>query len=585
MAYPTLNTPRISVDMTDVFKGYNHNVRIGTGEFFDMKNLTSDEYPVLTPRKPRRIYDTDDENRFLGLVAKNYLGYVKGEELFVDGQRYNLGLDTSTQKTIVSMGGYVLVFPDKKYVNTQDPDDYGDIEAFAEYSGDVTAYPCDIHGNALTILEEIPASPAHGDIWYNSIDEKLYQYDSEDEKWVMIETTYLSLGASGSAIGAPFAEMDGVEISEANCPEIANLNGTHVIWHKTRDSIVIEGSITRGVTIAGGLKITRALPEMDYVIEAGNRLWGCRYGPKNGGGFANEIYASKLGDFKNWNFFAGISTDSYAVTVGSDGAFTGAVNYAGSPLFFKENMIHKVYGSYPANFQITDTACRGVQKGCSRSLAIVNEVLYYKSRSGICAYDGSTPVEISDALGNEVYRAAVGGGLGHKYYVSMLDPDDIPHMFAYDTRFGTWHKEDNTRAYEFCSFENRLYFTEIYNKPYNGGAEYRITCISEEDGDEGQVKWMAETGIIGTDTPYRTYIQRLDVRMSLELGSYASFFIQYDSGGKWEHVYTADYRQLSSFSVPIRPRRCDHLRIRIVGQGPAKIFSICKHTGKGSERS
>jgi hypothetical protein len=585
MAYPILNTPRISVDMTDVFKGYNHNVRIGAGEFFDMKNLTSDEYPVLSPRKPRTVAETSDLLRFLGLVAKDTLGFVSGSQLYVDGHWFDLGLDTSTQKTLVSMGNYVLVFPDKKYVNTQDYDDFGDIEADAEYTGDVTVFPCDINGNTLTILEAFPETPAHGDIWHNSIDGKLYQYDSEDEKWVIIETTYVRLGALNSGLGAPFAEMDGVEIYDADCPEIPGLNGSHVIWHKDADFIVIEGSITGGVTIENGLKIARALPEMDYVIEAGNRLWGCRYGPKRDGSFGNEIYASKPGDFKNWQFFAGISTDSYAASVGSDGAFTGAVNYGGSPLFFKENMIHKVYGQYPANFQITDTACRGVQKGCSRSLAIVNEVLYYKSRSGVCAYDGSAPVEVSDALGHEVYHDAVAGGLGHKYYVSMLDPDDIPHMFAYDTRFGTWHKEDNTRAYEFCNFENRLYFTEVYNKPYNQGAEYRITCISGEAGNEGAVKWMAETGIIGTDTPYRTYIQRLDVRMSLELGSHVSFFIQYDSTGAWEHVYTADYRELSSFSVPIRPRRCDHLRIRMVGTGPAKIFSICKHTGKGSERS
>jgi hypothetical protein len=154
-------------------------------------------------------------------------------------------------------------------------------------------------------------------------------------------------------------------------------------------------------------------------------------------------------------------------------------------------------------------------------------------------------------------------------------------MFAYDTRYGLWYKEDNTRAFEFCSFENKLYFTEYGDM----ALARKISCISDKDGDEGTVEWMAETGIIGTDSPYRTYVQRLDVRMSLELGSYASFYIQYDSSGNWEHVYTADYRELSSFSVPIRPKRCDHLRIRIVGRGRAKIFSICKHTGKGSNRS
>ena len=578
MEYPILNTPRISVDMTDVFKGYNHNVRVGAGEVFDMKNLSSDEYPVLSPRKARTIH-ASSMLRLQGLVAKETLCYAYGEQFVIGDHFVELGLDPMTTKTVVSMGSYVLIFPDKKYVNIKNLDDYGDMEAVVEISSSFTAKPCDIQGNALTILQELPAEPAHGVLWLNSIDGKVYQYDGEEAKWVEIETTYVKLEAAG--IGAPFADMDGVEVSRIVTDTVRDLNGSHILWARGEDFIVIEGNLTKSVSAIGGVRVARELPVMDFVIEAGNRIWGCRYGEKRDGSFGNEIYASKLGDFKNWQYFAGVSTDSYAASVGSDGAFTGAVNYMGSPLFFKENGFHKVYGSYPANFQIADTSCRGVQSGCSRSLAIVSEVLFYKSRTGICAYDGSLPVEVSDHLGHVAYHDAVGGGVGHKYYVSMLDGSEIPHLFVYDTRYGLWHKEDNTRAFEFCTFENKLYFTEV------GGnsTERRITCVSDEEGNEGRIKWMAETGIIGTDSPYRTYVQRLDVRMSLELGSYASFYIQYDSCGDWEHVYTADYRSLSSFSVPIRPRRCDHLRIRIEGEGEAKIFSICKHVGKGSNRA
>ena len=40
---------------------------------------------------------------------------------------------------------------------------------------------------------------------------------------------------------------------------------------------------------------------------------------------------------------------------------------------------------------------------------------------------------------------------------------------------------------------------------------------------------------------------------------------------------------LRSFSVPIRPRRCDHLRLRVVGEGEAKIYSIAKVIEEGSD--
>ena len=162
------------------------------------------------------------------------------------------------------------------------------------------------------------------------------------------------------------------------------------------------------------------MPKMDFIVESNNRLWGCRYGVANNGKVVNEIYASKLGDFKNWNCYMGASTDSYAASVGTDGQFTGAVTHLGYPIFFKENCLHKVYGNYPANYQVQTTSCRGVQKGSEKSLAIVNEVLYYKSQNGICAYDGSLPNEISAEFGDERYSGAVAASHNNKYYFERI---------------------------------------------------------------------------------------------------------------------------------------------------------------------
>ena len=86
------------------------------------------------------------------------------------------------------------------------------------------------------------------------------------------------------------------------------------------------------------LRIRRTLPEMDFVCQCENRLWGCRYG-RSGDETVNEIYASALGDFKNFRQYLGLATDSWTAAVGSDGPWTGAVNYLGHPIFVKENRI------------------------------------------------------------------------------------------------------------------------------------------------------------------------------------------------------------------------------------------------------
>ena len=61
---------------------------------------------------------------------------------------------------------------------------------------------------------------------------------------------------------------------------------------------------------------------MDYLTECDNRVWGCS-------NKENVIYACKLGDPTNWFSYRGIAEDSYAVTVGSDGSFTGAATCLG----------------------------------------------------------------------------------------------------------------------------------------------------------------------------------------------------------------------------------------------------------------
>jgi hypothetical protein len=240
--------------------------------------------------------------------------------------------------------------------------------------------------------------------------------------------------------------------------------------------------------------------------------------------------------------------------------------------------MHKVYGNFPANFQIQTTTCRGVQEGCAKSLAIVNEVLYYKSRNGICAYDGSLPQEISSALGDVSYHNAAAGAIKNKYYISMANDVGTYHLFVFDTKRGLWHKEDYIQAIDFCAYKGNLYYIEKAYKEIK-----TVLGVGSPKIETEPIKWMAESGIIGTNLPDKKYISRLDVRMRLTVGTRVHFYIEYDSSGKWEHLFTMTGRTLQSFAVPIRPHRCDHMRIRIEGDGDAKIYSICKTIEQGSD--
>lgn len=605
MRLPTLNELQTSRDMIDVFKGYNHNLRIGENEFYDMKNLTSSHYPVLSVRERRGTYTM--HSNIQGLISKDSLCWVSCvAEEHEEGARFYInekevaGFTLSSKaedcpKQLISMGAYVIIMPDKKWINTTPKGeestefDYGNIEASFETTGTVNFAMCRVDGSAYEgalVSPNAPEEPKNMDLWIDtsSTPHALKQWAESSSMWISIATTYVKISATG--IGKPFEVNDGVTISGVENKQLSDLNNTMIIWDKGDDYIVVTGVLDTVVSQENPITVSRTMPNMDFIIESENRLWGCRYGVANNGEVVNEIYASKLGDFKNWNCFMGISTDSYVATVGTDGQFTGAITHLGYPLFFKETCMHKVYGNYPANYQINTTTCRGVQKGSHKSLAIVNEVLYYKSRNAICAYDGSLPQEISSALGDIDYSNAVACSHNNKYYISMrddtLNKDNVDnlkqwHLFVYDTQKGLWHKEDNTRVKDFCSCHGELYFVDYSD------LNKINTMFGSGNKDSTYVEWMAETGVIGTDHPDKKYISKLNVRMSLDVGTRAFFYIQYDSSNDWEYLFTMDGTSLRSFTVPIRPKRCDHLKIRIEGYGDAKIYSITKTVEIGSD--
>lgn len=585
---PMLNATPEERQTIDVFAGYNHNLRIGENEFYDMRNLTSDVAPVLSPRKARGIY-LEAENA-QGMIAKDSLCYVDGSYFVINQYRIDMGLSTAEEdcpKQLISMGAYVIILPDKKYINTADTTDRGNIEAEFSSSAPVTFSPCKKDGTTFSpdyIQAEEPTEPENMALWMDTsvTPHSLKQWSSSTGMWTNVVTTYVKIQTAG--IGKSFAQYDGVRLSvpeEMNfetADQLKALNGAAIVYAKEDDAIVVVGILDEETTIQGIVSVSRKMPLMDFVIENDNRLWGCRYGLDSSGEVVNRLYSCKTGDFKNWDCYMGISTDSYYVNLGSDGQFTGAITHAGYPLFFKENLVHKVYGQIPANFQVQSTACRGVQKGCSGSLAIVNEILYYKSRHAICAYDGSLPTEMSAALGETQYMNATAAAHGNKYYISMQETlSGAWVFFVYDTAKGLWHKEDGLQARFLCSCRDELYCAIPDGKI--------ITMLGSGEPYEQYVEWMAETGIINASSPERKYLKRLSIRMVLEPGSSVIILAQYDSCGVWESLGHMTGSDLRSFTLPVRPRRCDHLRLRIEGTGKAMIFAITKSLSDGSDKA
>jgi hypothetical protein len=577
--FPKLPTSETKREITDTFKGYNHRLKIKKGEFYDMMNLSSTNYPMLSCRKSRGLIRELKEPK--AILAKEKLAYIDSGRLWYDGKETALQVSEG-DKQMVSMGAYICIFPDKLFYNTADPTDHGSMEACYSSTGAVTCTLCKIDGSEYQsprVADSPNTDPENGELWIDTSGDSdiLKQWSSESQCWVEISSVYTRLRfVSQGELPVLFSASDGVEIS--GC-EAEILNGSKIIQaigggEGEPDYIVVTGILRETVVQTEGcIKIQRTVPDMDFICESQNRLWGCRYG-NDGEGNLNEIYGCALGDFKNWQQYQGLSTDSWTASVGSDGPWTGAVNYLGSPMFFKENTIHKVTVSSYGAHRITETVCRGVQPGSHGSLSVVNETLYYKSTKDICAYQGGFPVSVSEALGEENYFKAVAGSVGDKYYIAMDDKNAVRQLFVYDIGRSIWMKEDTLPVLGFARLESQLYAM----------TEDSLWCISGDEGKaESYVPWMAESGILYYQYPDKKYVSRINLRMSMEEGAWMDVFIQYDSSGLWESKGRIKLSGTGTVTVPICPRRCDHMQIRLEGKGNFKLFSMANILEIGSD--
>ena len=459
--------------------------------------------------------------------------------------------------------------------------DYGDMGAVWTYTGTVTYSMCHqdgtIYENVTTSSSE-PQNPSGGDIWIDTASGSVKEYSVYTKVWVVIETVYTRVDFTTSGqVGSKFKEYDGVNITGMHEDESSDLNGSKILYavgeENNQDYIVIIGIQEEQFSETATIRISRDVPDMDFVCEAQNRLWGCFYG-NDGTQNINEIYCCALGDFKNWEQYLGVSTDSWRASRGSDGPWTGCINYLGAPTFFKENIIHPVSVSSVGAHQIGDLPARGVQQGSHRSLAVVNETLYYKSRTGVMAYQGGIPVDVAQALGEENYYNAVGGVFGQRYYISMKDRQNAWHLFCFDAAKGIWMREDNLHAESFASWGD-----ELYAKVGNS-----ILALNGTEGTpEGVVDWYAETGIQYYRYPDKKYVSRFNIRLNMERNSKLQIFLEYDSSGLWEFAQEVRLPNTGTSTIPVRPRRCDHMRMRLEGTGDVRIFSIARILEQGSD--
>ena len=505
------------------FRGLNYSCRTNDGEFEDCLNLSTDDYPCLSQRKKRQ--ELSSYTNPTTLFSKSGLFIIDGTAVkyrAIDSDSFTVvGTVTAGKKQMAAIGNYVLIFPDKKYYNISSQE-FGDMEAAYVSSENQISFNGSAEGS-----------------------------DTDAMKYSTITTT-----------GKNFNFRVGDAIEVTGCTVNPENNKTLVI-RAVEDKVLkfYENSFTTGAE-TGVITLKRVIPDLDYICENNYRLWGCK---------GDTIYASKYSDPLNFQVFDGLTSDSYYIQVGSDGEFTGCISYSSYICFFKEDVLHRLYGNKPSNYQVLTSNIFGVQAGCERSMCIINETLYYLSRNGVYAYTGGVPELISDNFGTKRFTDACSGSDGNKYYICMKSGDEVG-IFNYDVLRGLWLKEDNTKVLDFADIEGQLYFISDDNKLYK---------MSVDDSPE-VIEWSATFCPFTEMVNERKGYSKLNLRAELDADAWLKIEIKVDDE-VWRTVYTTHNEHAKTVVIPIYPNRCDCFKVRLSGKGYCKIKSFVRDFYVGSE--
>ena len=492
-------------------RGINFSDNTNDGDMADSKNISVRRYPFISTRHGR-----DKLAGYDSITALAYWGAlvaVKGTNLIYNGN--TVGQVTEGAKQFAVVNTKLVIWPDKKYLDLK----------------------------TLT-LNDMGAAATPGTT-------------------ATFSTNSITFKAVTTSLATIFKVGDCINIS--GCIKEKSNNKDVIIKAVTEKAITVSDNALTAATETAAIKLERKIPDMDYICESENRLWGCS-------STAQTIYASSLGDPTNFFVYEGVATDSYALAVGSEGDFTGCCKLSSSILFWKETKLHKLLGSYPAEYSLYSYDIEGLRKGCNKSLQVINEVLLYMGLHGVYAFSGNTPQLISANFGSRRFTDGVGGSDGDSYYLSVKEGADS-YLFVYETDYGLWVKEDDIRAVDFARNGRDLYMLS---------AEGDI-WLMDNGKDDKDIDWLIQLTPFYETIEGRKQYSRLALRLELPKGAYLTAYIRTD-GGKWQEAGTVKGAETDTVYMRIGINRCDKFEVKLTGKGPCTILNITREVSLKSTK-
>ena len=518
---PELEKHKIHRQIDDDFtKGLRHRAGRWQSSYFAGENVCGYEYPALISRPPRRVWQLLSEG-IQGMCCADGLYFAcDGELLRAVGhnQTQALGSLNKSTKVFGALGNELLILPDFKVLDQKSQQ----LRSLARSL---------LLGNAMVQSQS---------------------YVDEDGKARTIEFNTLHC--------VDFNFLDYFSAGDSICITGSDFNdGYYTIRSVEEFDLRFDENAFRPENLMD-CTVSKSAPALQGMCACGDRLWGYA---------GHTIYACAPGRVDNWFCYDGDAQSSYCKSLPGGGDFTACIMHAGHPVFFKSNCMLEVYGDRPESFSVVETVLSGVAQGSAASLCSVGGDMLYLSENGVVRCSGSTATVISEALGTHL-SCGVATGDGRRYYLSAVDDQGKRALYVYDTVTDAWHREDG---------EHILHLAYLGGDVFACCADNTVYILGQDRTSHGRTQEKVQSHVefhpVTDDVLGQIVPVRLGVRLYCEQGCALTLSVCYDDG-EWETRAELQARGSRLWYVPLQPRACHSLGIRIEGEGEYRILSLIK---------
>ena len=322
------------------------------------------------------------------------------------------------------------------------------------------------------------------------------------------------------------------------------------------------------------ISVPPTMPDIKYATVHLSRVFGVD---------DDRVYASGFNDYANWNLD---TIDEYneanawcspsQSNTKAGGNFTGITTFQGHVICFKHDFMHEIYNTKNP-FRLQDIYAEGAID--NRTIQDVDGKLIFVSEDDVKIYTGSNPRIIGYKLNMPRYTYAVSGTDNRNYYLYCEDSYGDGYLYVYDTYTDLWSEQNiSSRVLSFAHNKRGMFML------LRGGYIFQM-----DTENYATQQWSFETELITNQTVNIKHIKKLQMLVDIpqeENSPSARFdvYVLYDnevfddmeSEEKDKRLVYSSKGKSGRLPIRVKPRKTANygFKLHVEGKGYFKLHEL-----------